>query len=608
MASASNTEDLPRTKFALRGKHGTELHWGAPKFEKDPTVSVPNTGPFVFSRDGTHFATATSQGVTVYSSESGKKISFIMCKAVELAFSPLNTYLMTWNRPAKNGPPNLRIWTLPVGGEPEAVFEAHQRSVQDNWPCLHFSDDEKLMGYVTTNTVTFYDGKNLPTVTTRFNIPNVASFKLAPGPAPYKFSVFVPENKGAPGRVAMYHYPETKTPVAQKSFYRCDKVSMMWNSTATALLCLTVTEVDATGKSYYGETGLYFMSADGKLEHQIQLDKEGPIYDVQWSPTGRDFCVVFGFMPAKQLLFDQRGEPVFDFGSGPRNTVIWSPHGRFLAIAGFGNLAGEMDFWDRNKLKIMGRAQSNCAVSYSWSADSRHFITATTFPRLRVDNGYKVYTYYGELVKEEKVEELYQIKWRPALPSVYPDRPQSPRLKHMQVPEKQVKKVQAYRPPGMRGEVNFNHRREDEERDQGKKLDRQARAKVQNHPPGYVPDSDANSKAEANRKKRERKKAAAAARALQQEQQEAMAKAEAKLNPAAAAGKPGAADTSKDPTQITAEEAPKRIKALNKKLRQIDALKEKKAAGAEISPEQEAKLASEGDLKKEIAALEKLVV
>ena len=31
----------------------------------------------------------------------------------------------------------------------------------------------------------------------------------------------------------------------------------------------------------------------------------------------------------------------FDFGEAPRNCICWSPHARFLAIAGFGNLSGE---------------------------------------------------------------------------------------------------------------------------------------------------------------------------------------------------------------------------------------------------------------------------
>jgi len=55
---------------------------------------------------------------------------------------------------------------------------------------------------------------------------------------------------------------------------------------------------------------------------------------------------------------------VFDLGSGPHNTVRWSPHGRFVAIAGFGNLPGDLVFYEKKadgKCKKVGATR--CAVS-----------------------------------------------------------------------------------------------------------------------------------------------------------------------------------------------------------------------------------------------------
>ena len=45
-------------------------------------------------------------------------------------------------------------------------------------------------------------------------------------------------------------------------------------------------------------------------------------------------------MPARSTLYDAKCKPIFDFGAAPRNIVSWSPHGRFLCLAGFGNLPG----------------------------------------------------------------------------------------------------------------------------------------------------------------------------------------------------------------------------------------------------------------------------
>lgn len=50
--------------------------------------------------------------------------------------------------------------------------------------------------------------------------------------------------------------------------------------------------------------------------------------------------MVAGFLPSRVMLYDANCKPLYDFGSGPYNMVRWNPFGRFLALAGFGNLPG----------------------------------------------------------------------------------------------------------------------------------------------------------------------------------------------------------------------------------------------------------------------------
>ena len=77
---------------------------------------------------------------------------------------------------------------------------------------------------------------------------------------------------------------------------------MLWNSTGTACLFLATSDTDATNQSYYGEAKLHYLPADAARADSVaavELPKEGPVHDVQWSPAGDYFCVVAGFMPAK---------------------------------------------------------------------------------------------------------------------------------------------------------------------------------------------------------------------------------------------------------------------------------------------------------------------
>jgi translation initiation factor 2A len=65
-------------------------------------------------------------------------------------------------------------------------------------------------------------------------------------------------------------------------------------------------------------------------------------------------------------------------------------------IGGFGNLQGEMDFYDMRRVKKIATKTAHCTVSLDWSPCSRYLLTATTAPRMNVDNGFKVFKYNGE--------------------------------------------------------------------------------------------------------------------------------------------------------------------------------------------------------------------
>ena len=143
---------------------------------------------------------------------------------------------------------------------------------------------------------------------------------------------------------------------------------------------------------------------------RVDLDKEGPVHDVAWG-NETEFGVIYGYMPAKTTLFDLRANPVATISSGPRNTIKFSPGARFVLVAGFGNLAGTMDIFVRKGKaweRLTTLEASNSSVC-EWSPDEMFILTGTTSPRLRVDNGVKVWWVGGKLVYKEEMTELYQV-------------------------------------------------------------------------------------------------------------------------------------------------------------------------------------------------------
>lgn len=191
-----------------------------------------------------------------------------------------------------------------------------------------------------------------------------------------------------------------------------------------------------------------------------------------WNPNSKEFGVVYGYMPAKTTIFNFRGMPKHTFPIAPRNTIVFSPQGRFVLVAGFGNLAGQMDIYDLDKdySKITTVEASNASVC-EWSPDGKYVLTATTSPRLRVDNGIRIWHASGGLMYNQDFPELYDVCWRPQsttqqsqgdplnpVPAPHPSA-----TAYLSTRKAPVKPAGAYRPPGARGQLTpMAFKREDQ--------------------------------------------------------------------------------------------------------------------------------------------------
>merc|ERR1711920_408381 len=158
--------------------------------------------------------------------------------------------------------------------------------------------------------------------------------------------------------------------------------------------------------------------------------------------------------PQKITIFDYKGNNVKDLGKYARNLIRFSEDGRFLWCGGFGNLTGEMTFYDYKMIKnekqnCLGYNTDDACRYFEWSPDSSSLVTARLHPYMQVDNGFRIYKYNGYKLYEEKFDRLYQIKYRPSAPMVYPKRSPSPNARGTKsLPKPSMKK--RYVPPHLR--------------------------------------------------------------------------------------------------------------------------------------------------------------
>ncbi|GAB0134610.1 hypothetical protein EsDP_00002975 [Epichloe bromicola] len=432
-----------------------------------------------YSPCGRYFGWANPESVTVVDTSAGNVVLALpLVNVYELGFSPLGTFVITWERPAKDeagdATKNLKVWRTVedgvAGGDKQPIGRFVQKQ-QGGWN-LQYTADEKYCARLVTNEVQFYESHDLVTVWNKLRVEGAANFALAPGSQNHAVAVFVPERKGQPAVVKVFNVPLFHNPISQKTFFKGDKVQFKWNKRGSSLLVLAQTDVDRSGKSYYGETTLYLLSTNGAFDARVTLDKEGPIHDVSWSSNSREFGVVYGYMPAKATIFNDRAVAKYSFPLGPRNTITFSPNARFVLVAGFGNLAGQIDVFDLEKdyRKVCTIESGNPSVC-EWSPDSRYIMTATTSPRLRVDNGVKLWHVGGTIMYNEDMVELYNVVWRPAAPENVADgdplnpipTPHPSATTYLGTVKTPSKPAGAYRPPGARGLATPLHfKREDE--------------------------------------------------------------------------------------------------------------------------------------------------
>lgn len=232
--------------------------------------------------------------------------------------------------------------------------------------------------------------------------------------------------------------------------------------------------------------------------------------------------------------------------------------------------------WSRKDFKLISKPQASDSTYFEWCPDGEHILTATTSPRLREGNGYKLWHYTGKLLDERRVSELWEVKWQPVPDGKFKEPTIDYSAAMSATTQEQQKTKDVYRPPGLRGlapsvKVHENEPAENMKPKEGQEISKSA-AK--------------------NKKKREAK-----ARAKQEQEVATQEAVRSKLPPSSPASPP-VADTTLPP------EKEKKLRNLKKKLRQIEDLKEQQRSGKTLEKNQLDKMAAEASLIKEIQELE----
>jgi len=509
-------------------------------------------------------------------------------------WSPSGDQLVTFHlyyetKDNPNPGPNVIFWSIPSG---EKMGSFMQKGSVEGWE-PHWTADSNFIVRKIGQQLLAYSRAEPTKVAHMEKVEGSTKAAVAPGRPPYKVAVFGPPTSKQPAFVRIFKLPEMKEKLANKAFYKADNCTFYWSSTGNHLLALAST--DTSQDSYYGENTLYLLNARNGESQTVELGKKGPIYSVAWAPTGDYFCAVYGFMPAKATLYNCRGDVVFDYGTGARNHCYFNQHSTLLMLCGFGALRGDMECWSLKDNTKLSQAQSADTTHFEWAPDGIHYVCATTAPRLRVSNGWKVSHYHGQVIGEYKYptndkNELWEVAWQPN---------QKTKPAVIEKPSKMVQKIQeaakpkGYVPPHARGRTDYKAKiRDDEEAPSNPNAKLEAVINSRNNPAAKP-----SAAALKNKKKREAAKRNAAQQGGQQNDAQSTANQKAAPSNPPAGGAGGGGGGANEAIQ-------KEMKKLRKKLEAIEKLKEKQKNGEELEKNQIEKLATEDDLRKQIEQLQ----
>jgi len=623
----------------IRSKLGVELY-EVPDRPTDPPIPAP-TDPFIL-KGTTTLQESDGKSVFVHVDSKGiYKIDLATKKVPEDVFlestapvqmmhlSPSGTYLLTWERwYADRCENNMKVWDT-VTGELLAGFPQKALS-RDSWPYLYWTPDEEFAFLHATNEVRVFPASAFRNdevrYTVKLRIEGISSLSLPQTPADcksaYFFTSFCSSAKNKPAQASLHVYrpgaassASAYPSIHSKSLFQVEDMKTHWSPKNDAALVVLGTSVDASGESYYGSSQLFLLASSS--QELIAVPSSGPVFDAGWMPDPSKppcFVVISGRIPPTSTLHHgSTGQPIFQFGQGHRNSVSWSPHGRFLCLAGFGNMAGGMGFWDRNKCKLMphnplnvsAQLKAEAVVGYGWSPDSRMFCVSTCTPRMNVDNSVRLFTYAGvECINlpweadRYKPDKLLQATFVPGPLSDYPDRPMTPPPEGHEAEAATAaataaapKSAGRYVPPSQRKRGGGSgwadqFRKEKEGQGAGKVTAKsQVAAATGRSVVGLAPASTSQKSKSAQRREKVKLKK------QQQEQQEKIIQQHSSSVPT---------EVSEAKTESVDPE--KRAKKLKKILRQIEDLKTKDESS--LNEDQRKKIASEAEILKELEGLQ----
>ena len=433
-----------------------------------------------FSPKGTYLFSIHPQGIQSWGGAQFESISkFIHSQVRLIDFSPNEKYLVTLSpqpiqvpeNPAERalypfGPESnghkLVIWDLATS-EPARTFALppHLEGQKEMpWPLVKWSHDDKYCARQGPGAFAIYETPSFQLLDKKLvKIDDIVDFEWAPapvyldtssqnGPGEHVLSYWTPESSNQTARVALMQIPSRQV-LRTINLFQVSDCKMHWQDEAK-YLCVKVDRHTKSGKTIF--SNLEFFKVTERDIPVEKLELKEVVINFAWEPRSDRFVTISRLddgalnpaIPKNTIAFyapetsKTKGgaitsskykafETVVDKHS---NTVYWSPKGRFVVIATLARSNGELEFYDctyeeenvrttsKNNVKLLKSEKFSGMTNLAWDPSGR-FVAAWSSSWIHtIENGYKMFEFTGNMLRDESIDNFNEFLWRPRPPSM----------------------------------------------------------------------------------------------------------------------------------------------------------------------------------------------
>ncbi|KAK3384898.1 eukaryotic translation initiation factor 3 [Podospora didyma] len=426
---------------------------------------------------GTYLTSVHAQGVQLWGGPDWERKKRFAHPFVNLvAFSPNEKYLVTWsNRPISipdEGHPaltldddgkNYVIWDIETSkplrsfaqldtlGAPDE--NGVKKPIKAAWPAFKWSADDKYVARLNPGqSISVYELPRMNLLDkTVIKLDGVVDFDWAPatsqreGVKTYEqlFCFWTPEIGSNPARVGLMSIP-SKEIVRSLNLFSVTDAKLHWQSDA-AYLCVKVDRHSKSKKSQATTLEIFRVKEKGVPVEVVDTIKD-TVINFAWEPKGDRFVTITttepvgptAVPPKTSVAFfcpeKMKGNAIGNFkhlrtlDKKNSNAIYWSPKGRFVVVATVHNQqSSDLDFFDLDfegekpesdkdmtaNLQLMSTADHYGVTDIEWDPSGRFVATWASAWKHSMENGYHIYDFKGEALREEPIEKFKQFAWRP---------------------------------------------------------------------------------------------------------------------------------------------------------------------------------------------------